>query len=67
MNRADCGFSGMKHIFIQTFVQVDPHVDNTTLFYGLLGLNSTVLELEYKKLFCIALIGWEQTIYGAIT
>ena len=30
----NCGFNGMKHIFIQISVQVDPHVDNTMRLYG---------------------------------
>ena len=30
----DGGFNGIKHIFIQIFVQVDPHDDNTIRFYG---------------------------------
>ena len=31
---ADCGFNGMKHIFIQIFVQVELHVGSTIWFYG---------------------------------
>ena len=57
----------MKHIFIQIFVQVDPHVDYTIRLCGSLGLNVPVLELEYKKLFCMTLIGRDETIYDSIT
>ena len=32
---------------------LDLHVDYTIRFCGDLGLNFTILELEYKKLFCI--------------
>ena len=31
---ADFGFNGLRHIFIQIFVQVDPHVDYTIWFCG---------------------------------
>ena len=57
----------MKHIFIQIFVQVDPHVDYAIRLCGSLDLNVSVLELEYKKLFCMTLIGRDETIYGSIT
>ena len=46
------------------FVHVDPHFDYNVWFCGYWNLNVTVLELEYKELFCIAFIGQEQTIYG---
>ena len=59
---ADCGFNGIRHIFIQSFGLVIHHVDYTILLWGSLGLNFTVLELKYKKLFFIAFIGREQTI-----
>ena len=57
----------MKPIFIEISFQVNPHVDNTIPIYGWLGVNFTVLELQYKKLFCIAFTGWEKTIYHLIT
>ena len=38
------------------FVQVDPYVGYTMLFCSQLGLNVTVLELEYKKLFFVIYI-----------
>ena len=34
---------------------------------GLINLDFTLLELEYKELFFIAFIGREQTTYGLIT
>ena len=48
-------------------MQVIPHVDYTTRLWGSLGLNFTVLELEYKKLFFIAFTGRKQTIYDLVT
>ena len=59
---ADSDFNGIRHIFIQIFVQVNLYVDNTICLCSEVGLNFTVLELEYKKLICIAFIGREQTI-----
>ena len=53
--------------FIEIFVKVDPHIDYTIHFRDLLGLNLFVSKLEDKKLFCIAFIGREQTIYSSIT
>ena len=46
---ADCGFNNIKHIFIQIFVQVDPHVDyirfGTLQFWNWNTKNCFVLPL----------------------
>ena len=53
-----------KHIFLQIFVKIDPHLDYTIRFCGLIVFKFTAFELEYKKLLWIAITDQEQTKYS---
>ena len=52
---ADCGFNGMKQIFIQSFVHVDPHINHIYIY----NLNvcqqslSTNFAISPVKGFCL--------------
>ena len=47
---AVCGFNGIRHNFIRSFVLVIEPVDYTVRLWIWLGLNFIALKLEYKKL-----------------
>ena len=44
-------FHGIKHVFINIFVQDDPHVDYTMHFCGLLGLKIAFLKCFILPLY----------------